>query len=281
MKHVVLRSASYGNNDPLGFKFFPAHLFVQQKVINVGAAKPSEIQVGSNVDEALDQITNKVLSIKDAFKKTEYNYKITFKTSYFELTSNKSRFQFTFEGTLKHLAINTAQDQMSLTKVDGSGAALTGSNGTYLDFEYKCFVNDSTVDASFDQTRYIVFDKYTRTIKAVNTSKQTTSDDEAQVEIRVVVKGPQLSQLSSQIYDNKYIHITDSDLGNNRLLCYKDDNVDAFTYLYTNQTSTAMIGLIFEGASTAGFTNDGNEPYAEIYVRDLSVAAKPLIYSRI
>lgn len=268
---------------PSYLRFAPMHLFMKQKTVDVAYAKPSEIMVGSNVDSAIDSIEQTVSEIQEAFNDMSYDCTIKFNPTTGEVTSNKDNVTLSVTGGFTFIRGNDI-NKMILIRIDGHGCMWDSNigNSPFTITDYQLVGNNSTVDASFSERRFIVFDKYTRTIKRISDTKQTVADDEGQVVVHVIVQGPELVNISSTMQNGSdvnpsYYEITDPQVGGFR--CYKSNEHNFTVY---NTSTGAALGLTYKG-NTSNFSYEvtGHEPYVFFSCRDVTKAQAPEIFSRI
>lgn len=282
MKRVVM-SREKGYSDLYQHFRTPLGLAFGVKEVEVASAKPSEILVGSNIDENISRIETKIDEINRAFRSVSWDRYIEFRANGF-LTNNPSDYTFINEGTTNTITRNQDSAKMALLRMKAKGTQLVINESGYPveDFEYECFTNNSNADASFDEKVFITYDKFTKTIKAVAPERPTSiSDSEGLIALHVIVQGPELSSVTAAVENGS---ITPSEI------VVTDPGIERKFRCYINNDKNFFIPLSNAGVSVgATVSTEVNltqkivsiDPYASIQYHDLTTAVKPTIYSRI
>lgn len=283
MKHVFLYSTK---DDYSSQRFGPLFMTVETQNVKVGSLKPSAIQVGSNVDEVLSNLENKIMEVRAKFQNWNPDFSRNFKIQHY-LTSDKSKVTLTSSGAVYNIVVNSEPNTISLLKIAGSGA--TWTTGTAVpeirQLQYLNITNNSSTDASFDEVKFIVYDKYTKTIKSINNVKQAINpQSEMQLRVRVAIQGPKLSNITSttiaaDVSNNLggHIRIADPEIGN--LTCYIQDTVNYYTPFTNYGASLGLVTWEYDAGMTA--INEYSLPSVEFEHWDVSTQIAPAIYSRI
>lgn len=263
------------NASPLGLAY-------SRTIVEVSSAKPSSIQVGSNLDEVITAISNKINAIRNALESYTWTWGANFRRSG-HLTNKGSDYTTNyFGGGLENVNINTDATKISLLRIKADGMLIHSNNSGHpaLELHYECFTNNSSVDASFDERVYITYDKYTKTIEAVQESLTQVTDDKGIAELHAVVRAPELSSIviGYQAHSDRptTVSVNDPDL-TAEFQCYTDNNGNLYE---PNANYGIMVGSCANMVEMIRYKQD-IMPCALMEYRDLTQASKPAIYSRI